>query len=1055
MINPFAFRPAQVTIWTTIVYLALLIPLIIINETVPPPPSSPTPRPGINLTEAWVDLAALTQGHHPYNSHKNDEVRDWLLLRIQQILDENEADWGWETSISKQPSNYSARALELSKTSLEPPGHSVTVFNDLLSNVTVSFGGLPGSRKDGAETGNAAYFEGTNIIVYIRGTLDEEGEWWSKRRNNRKLPIGKGGVLVNAHYDSVSTGFGATDDGMGVITVLQLIKYFSTAGHQPKHGIVALLNNGEEDFLYGARAFGNSPLLPFVHTFLNLEGAGAGGRATLFRSSDLEVMSAYAKSPNPFGTVLSSDGFKRGFIKSQTDYVVFNGIYGQRGLDMAFYEPRARYHTNEDDMRHTSRASLWHMLSSSLVTMRDLSSRTFGGDVSNSKGSVVPNGKGSSAVWFDLFGKGFVLFNLRGMFAWTLALLIATPLILLLLSYLTHTKGKHYYFSDKVDVYEHPVLDPEDREQVKTGGRKGIFRFPLALVVSGALVFGGAFLLRKVNPYIVHSSEYSVWAMSVSIGYFAFWCIMRGADAARPSALHRGYVNIWLFTIAWAILVAVAASEDRYEIASGYVFVFLQSALFLTTVIAVLELFALPDMKTYGQQFVSDDESHNHLQSDPSVDDIIAPEPDEVDGTDSNEGTDGEEERGPPSEATPLIGRPTRDEDSHTTFATTYRRSIAAIADATTKKPDPPSTDTDTDAFGGEQPWSKSLPSWTWLIQFLLLGPFVIILTAQSGLFMTDAMRQTAIEGSVAIVPYLGIAFYTMLLILPLMPFMHRITYHVPLFLLFVFIATLIYNLVAFPFSPDNKYKAFWQQTVDLDTGASVVKLGGIEEYVRLIIADLPSAAGKDVICQESKTKADISECLYDGTDVPPNVADNVVEGVPPSKGYADLVSLDVSRGTVSDDGQAKVKFTINAKNTKSCYLKFARPIKRFTVAGGTDWDDRFGPIPQGGIDQVLLWRRDWNKTWEVDVYWDLEAAYSERPVYLGNEDVENAQYVTDELKARKTVGLDGNITCIWSDINTPGTIPALDEAIKYAPNWAVMTKLAAGLVEGSKSFMV
>lgn len=103
MMNPFAFRPAQVTIWTTIVYLALLIPLIIINETVPPPPSSSTPRPGINLTEAWVDLSALTQGYHPYNSHKNDEVRDWLLLRIQQILDENEADWGWETSTSKQP----------------------------------------------------------------------------------------------------------------------------------------------------------------------------------------------------------------------------------------------------------------------------------------------------------------------------------------------------------------------------------------------------------------------------------------------------------------------------------------------------------------------------------------------------------------------------------------------------------------------------------------------------------------------------------------------------------------------------------------------------------------------------------------------------------------------------------------------------------------------------------------------------------------------------------------------------------------------------------------
>lgn len=101
--NPFAFRPYPVTIWTTVVYLALLVPLIILNETVPAPPSSPTPYAGINLTEAWLDLATLSQGHHPYNSHKNDEVRDWLLLRIQQILDENRADWLTETTVGGQP----------------------------------------------------------------------------------------------------------------------------------------------------------------------------------------------------------------------------------------------------------------------------------------------------------------------------------------------------------------------------------------------------------------------------------------------------------------------------------------------------------------------------------------------------------------------------------------------------------------------------------------------------------------------------------------------------------------------------------------------------------------------------------------------------------------------------------------------------------------------------------------------------------------------------------------------------------------------------------------
>lgn len=308
----------------------------------------------------------------------------------------------------------------------------------------------------------------------------------------------------------VSTSFGATDDGMGVITVLQLIKYFTTSGHQPKHGIVALLNNGEEDFLYGARAFGNSPLMPFVHTFLNLEGAGAGGRALLFRGSDQQVMSAYSKAPHPLSSVITTDAFGMGAIKSQTDYVVFDGVYGQRGLDLAFFKPRSRYHTREDDHKHTSRASLWHMLSASVATMRDLSSRTFIGDRPDGDASKVPNGKGSDGVWFDLFGSSLILFNLRGMFAWSLTLLIAAPLILMLLTYLAAIKDKYYFFRNRVDIYEHDGASGGDYERVKVGGLRGLTRFPFAVAVSGALVFGAAFLLRKQNPFIVHGNKYTV-----------------------------------------------------------------------------------------------------------------------------------------------------------------------------------------------------------------------------------------------------------------------------------------------------------------------------------------------------------------------------------------------------------------------------------------------------------------------------------------------------------------------------------------------------------------
>jgi hypothetical protein len=96
--NPFGFRPAQVTFWTTLVYLALLSPLIYIHENVPPAPADLNLPHGLNLSEAWEDMASLTREMHPYNTRANDEVRDWLLLRIQQILDTNGAKWSTATA---------------------------------------------------------------------------------------------------------------------------------------------------------------------------------------------------------------------------------------------------------------------------------------------------------------------------------------------------------------------------------------------------------------------------------------------------------------------------------------------------------------------------------------------------------------------------------------------------------------------------------------------------------------------------------------------------------------------------------------------------------------------------------------------------------------------------------------------------------------------------------------------------------------------------------------------------------------------------------------------
>jgi hypothetical protein len=266
---------------------------------------------------------------------------------------------------------------------------------------------------------------------------------------------------------------------------------------------------------------------------------------------------------------------------------------------------------------------------------------------------------------------------------------------------------------------------------------------------------------------------------------------------------------------------------------------------------------------------------------------------------------------------------------------------------------------------------------------------------------------------------------FTVLLLLPLSPFAHRISYHIPTFLFLVFIGTLIYSLLAFPFSAENRYKAGFIQTVDLDSGINQVSVVGLEDFVRPIVASLPSAAGQDIKCEERLTRTGVVFCSFAG--IPPKVVDNVPVGVPPEKGYKDWLKFNVTR----PKGTNTAKFVINGTNTRACVLRFSSPIKDFHVLGaGTD--DRFSRVSEIGSAEIRLWHREWSTPWTVDVEWA----------------VSQGKQAGDE-------GIQGKVVCLWSDDNTEGVIPALDEVRRYAPAWSAITKVADGLVEGGKDFIV
>ncbi|KPM37835.1 Vacuolar membrane protease [Neonectria ditissima] len=1040
--NPFAFRPGPVSFWTTVIYLAIAIPLIYVHETVPPGPANRSLYRGLNLTEAFQDLQNITSTFHPYNSHQNDRVREFIVMRSKEILDRNGMDYTTDLSggVAWQDTNGYLNPRddddEISSGS-RPPG--VTLFDDQISNLTWTYHKYKRVGDNFVNhTWGAQYFEGNNFYIYIHGKDDPEGDWWHTR--SRKPFHGTGGVMVNCHFDSVSTGYGATDDGMGCVSMLQLLSYFTSKDHQPRNGIVLLFNNAEEDGLLGAQAFGYSPLLPFVHTFVNLEGAGAGGRALLFRTTDLQAAKAYGGSPHPFGTVVAANAFEAGVVKSATDFQIWDKSFGQRGLDIAFYAPRARYHSNEDDARHASVNSLWHMLSAALASTEKLSQTTgtdFHGPRSDKNSGKVYNGKQVQGVWFDLFGSVWATLALRGLFAWSLTLLVATPLILFVITFLLVRKDKYYFFAKDIKTH-HDSDDP-----VALGGWKGFSRFPLAFIFAAGLTIASVFLLAKFNPLIVYSSSYAVFAMSLSLFYFSFWLVMRGSSFVRPSALHRGFVIFWLFIGGWGIQVVAALAEDRWKIGSLYSFVFLQSAVFLSLAISLLEQFALLGKHDFAMQLhdahQARDVSNHGVDQTPAIQDDEHSDAGHSDNASEETAT----ERTPLRASEPGYGA----SNTPTSFANTYRRSVAEGS------PSPPRMRR-YQPFNHEQSWSGRLPSWTWIVQFLLLAPIPCILFGNLGLIAMSALQMTGTDGGTLLTPLLAIGGASILFLVPITPFMHRITHHVPLFLLCVFVGTFIYNLVAFPFSDSHRFKLYFQQVLDLDDGSNTVTISGLEEFSRAVIKELPIASNQEIECGPTPDRS-LQDCLYDGSALAPNL----VEG----KRAEELISFRRLKAVASNT----VRIQVDALDTRVCYVTTSRPIRAFLVDGAPSIDPRFGGSPPDGITDLQLWRRDrdvpWNLTIDIGSVADSTSEYDSE----AEEETQDDSSAADDgdLKARsdtesselvsRAAPLGIRLSCAWSDANTPGIIPAFDELVQYMPTWATVTKKNVGLVEVRKTFEI
>ncbi|ORZ12025.1 hypothetical protein BCR41DRAFT_356374 [Lobosporangium transversale] len=171
---------------------------------------------------AWKHLEQIARQPHPINSHENLRVYDYLVKAVKDLQEE---------------ARQLNRIVEIADDNVK-----MTLAQNFLSNST-----------------RLEFYESSNILVRVVGT---EGRAENSKKGHPEA------VVVDAHYDSVLIGHGATDDGIGVVVCLEMIR--NLIHHPVKHNVIFNINNGEEIGLFGAAAFMKHPWAADVKAFVNL-----------------------------------------------------------------------------------------------------------------------------------------------------------------------------------------------------------------------------------------------------------------------------------------------------------------------------------------------------------------------------------------------------------------------------------------------------------------------------------------------------------------------------------------------------------------------------------------------------------------------------------------------------------------------------------------------------------------------------------------------------------------------------------------------------------------
>uniref|UniRef100_A0A915EM45 FXNA-like protease n=1 Tax=Ditylenchus dipsaci TaxID=166011 RepID=A0A915EM45_9BILA len=213
--------------------------------------------------------------------------------------------------------------------------------------------------------------------------------------------------------------------------------------------IVFLFNGAEESYLQASQGFiSQHKWRHSLRAFINLEGAGSGGREMLFQAGpgDSWLLKTYLDNvPYPRASIIAQEVFQSNLVPSDTDFRNFRDFGRISGLDIAYVKNGWVYHTEFDQTRLIHKGAIQRNGENVLSLIKALISSPYLQQPANFD-------EGKKWIFFEIFGFAIYYGFMKG----TLANLTASLSVLIMIAY--RIRSQLYTSKDVLTAFAHHSL---------------------------------------------------------------------------------------------------------------------------------------------------------------------------------------------------------------------------------------------------------------------------------------------------------------------------------------------------------------------------------------------------------------------------------------------------------------------------------------------------------------------------------------------------------------------------------------------------------------------